>query len=203
MKRLNAAVQGFLQDNVYAGDVNYLQYNFRFVPLFVYGNEKEGFSEHFRLQRYPKIGTGYTEDTFFKMYKSSYHSPVVLNRPGAVSTGRVSGEVYLVGPEIIFDLDDAYERGIYSRRFRREIVHADLRKAGKVSWYTSSCLMYTGIYEMFEEKITNNEMTPMSLFINQQLQRASYLWMARDDQPNMKRLALMRETSMKEQTCLS
>lgn len=195
---LKSAVQEMVADNCYSPDMADLQSQYQFVPLFVFGNEKLGFSEHFRLRDWPRVGVGVTHDRTFLMFRNNqWHEPIVLNRPAAATARSIAGEVYLVTPEIIFDLDAVMERGAYFKRWRRKIDHYDPSDQKK-KWFQVDAFMYMGVSDYWNDQIKAGDLPLLTTSTAMHLNNSSvFLWMMNDDAPNQERIKKMKEAQAK------
>ncbi len=197
---LARTIQAMKDDNINSWpDMLELHASNWYVPLFVYASEQREMSEHFRLKRAQSLyqGRGVTIERGFIMSKDKkWASPLVFNQPKAPTAAHIFGEVYLVEPEIIYELDSFYERGQFTRRHRRSVSYVDPSDTRKRR-FISSCFIYTHIYDMFKEKVKNGDYELMRSIIDFDTNVPMFRWFASDDRPNMERLAKIREASLK------
>lgn len=81
-------------------------------PVFVYGTLKKGFGLHRYLEGYPYLGRARPVTPSFEMYDTGGF-PVIkkINSPRKGEVAHVSGEVYVVPPKIILELDRVENNG--------------------------------------------------------------------------------------------
>jgi gamma-glutamylcyclotransferase (GGCT)/AIG2-like uncharacterized protein YtfP len=121
-------VQETLDNNYYTDDLAAL-YAKRWHPLFVYGTLKQGFSRNSLLNNSVYVGPGYTRGTGWAMYSTiqKHPYPIVLPVTKTLApmgeelptAGGVHGEVYLVSPKTMVNLDFIESNGIQYQRIQR------------------------------------------------------------------------------------
>jgi gamma-glutamylcyclotransferase (GGCT)/AIG2-like uncharacterized protein YtfP len=167
-------------------DMWHTQSEYLFVPVFIYGNEMKGYSEHFRISMFTRFAVGTTVNNSFIMCKSKYHTPIVFNRLNAPNKSRIWGEIYLVDPEGLYLLDSAYERGVFSKRYRQMIEHYNVDDT-VTKLYTSDCYMYLHDFNLFKPSIEAGDTPVMKPVMQQKTQKGMYCWTLADDAPNKAR----------------
>jgi hypothetical protein len=95
-------------------------------PVFIYGQEQKGMTQHKLLRNSPRVGVGMTSTGCFTLNVSKeYGYPVAIAEDEADVSAKLFGEVYLMSPDDIMELDRHYQTGINFRRLRRGIHHYD------------------------------------------------------------------------------
>lgn len=137
-------IQNGLLSTMDTADFTFLQNQFWYVPVFMYGAEKKGFAEQRVMRGQDPIGRGHTRDGYFSMQLFN-KEPVVFCETKNPDTGRLYGELYLVTPSHLAELDQRYMVGTYGRRFLRLVRWYDYEKKDQKekTFYTSRVYMYT------------------------------------------------------------
>lgn len=193
---LENAVRWYREENAFSKDVVELQTKWDFVPLFVYGNHKANFSSEVWLKGTPVLGHGITQDQNYTLFlNKEYPEPLAMKLPGAATAKHLYGEVRLVTPHHIFDLDAQFEPGVFTKREKVWVVFAN---AHDRVFKLAECWVYLYIHDMFREKIIQGDINLMRPFVEQMNQKVAYMWLLSDDKPNRDRLernlATMRQT---------
>ena len=96
----------------------------RHIPVFVYGTLKKGLSNHYLLEGAPYLGSAITDTARFYM-RETEHFPIVFEANGQkkVSAGKIFGEVYVVDPKRLLQLDRLEGNGYM---YQRELVWTKL-----------------------------------------------------------------------------
>lgn len=162
MKSIDKFVQGRLDDGYHTPDAAQL-YQRKWHTVFVYGTLKQGFSRHKALQGCPFIGTGWTRNNGWTLYRTTHRGNNLLNYPVILSPymgdkpGSVYGEVYLVPPDLIKYLDLIESNGVnYSRVYRVVDIHQ--RKEDKPR--TMGAWMYISERSIWKEAIAKKFLVP-------------------------------------------
>lgn len=138
---------------------DYLDFkNLRNIPIFVYGSEMTGGKLHRFLQNDIEaifLGDGRTATASYVMEKAEWDGPVVFNTV-AQNSFRVYGEVYLVSPKTILNLDKLNANNEIMRREKRFIWLMEQGIKGKANLHPAlKCWMYTGIENYWEDQTTH------------------------------------------------
>lgn len=160
IKPIDKFVQSRLDDNFYTPDMASL-YRTKWHPLFVYGTLKQGFCRHTALKNCPFIGTAWSRNTGWCMYRTNNANsyPIVFS-PQDETPGSIFGEVYLVPPFIIKTLDLIESNGIqYSRVYRTVDIHN--RKLGP---RTMAVWMYLSERSVWKDAIAKKGIVPCEVF---------------------------------------
>lgn len=177
-------------NNCYSiGDLTELNYKFSYIPIFVYGMEKFNFSSHNMLDDHPVLGYGYTASNLYRMYKKmKEHYPVILSGADEPTLGKIQGEVYLVPPKTLFDLDAMYENNVAFKRIRSMIYYCSFEEKDKKDKKSrvSVCWMYVGKRDFWLPKLQDMELSQMNLVVPDGGRKNTqyYCWKKLDDQPN-------------------
>lgn len=96
-------------------------------PVFVYGNLKSGGLYSALLKDSPFLGEGITNNISYQMsyFEGLFNQPILKRIvPSSINAARVMGEVYVVTPEQILEIDAALE---HTQMFVRENAFVKLR----------------------------------------------------------------------------
>jgi gamma-glutamylcyclotransferase (GGCT)/AIG2-like uncharacterized protein YtfP len=112
-------IQDGLLHTIGTADMAFMNQYYWYVPVFLYGTEKQGFSEHRSVMggRDP-VGRGLTVDRYYVM-KTYKNEPLVFAEPQNPNAGKVFGEIFMVTPSELAELDNRYMNGSYGRRSSR------------------------------------------------------------------------------------
>lgn len=140
-----------LWDTAWSRDVPYLNRDYWYIPVFLYGPEKRSFSQNKLLGDFAQPqGSAFSVDNFFIMMMYD-KEPVVFCRPQEERKGKVHGEIFLVSPSKLYELDAQYQNMMYVRRsprlFRMKVQNT------KDDYVTTRALMYTAIGTQWEDKL--------------------------------------------------
>lgn len=150
MITLSQTVRNIFRDNEFTPDALQLDRLFSYVPVFLYGAEQKGCSNNVILQGFPRIGVGLTKQAAFTLYVCD-HEPVVLETPQDLKYA-VWGEVYLVPPKIIRQLDANFCRGVHFNRGMQQIIYQPTEHSGiQHPKYCAWAFMYVGIAEAWKK----------------------------------------------------
>lgn len=172
--------------NCYSPDLALIQAQFDFVPLFVYGTHKQKFSDNGMISEYPRYGLGVTTNPNLVMFNhGSMNYPVVLDKqmiPEA-EPAKVSGEIYLVSPECIFQLDKHFQNTVFFRRSSKQIQWYDPNEKDKKvkTSFLSQCLMYTGIGTVWRERVQQGHLVLSRKIEPNSKAKPYYLYQHSDD----------------------
>lgn len=174
-----------VESNSATPDLLYLQAKYDYVPVFIYGTEQFNYSEHDALEHHPRIGLGFTTADDYLLYETKDHYPVAITKPETTATAVLRGELFLVTPEIVKNLDLRYTNNIFFVRRERHIVwHKPEEKDRKEkTWFVSRAYVYHGIVSSWQCKIDENEMWRMPL-LSAKDGKNYYHFRNADDQPN-------------------
>lgn len=94
-------------------------------PVFVYGTLRSGFYRHSLVKHLPKVGTGFTKGKVWKMFRTKPNNagsyPIVLPTTDTNEQGALYGEIYLVPPKLLRELDFVESNGIQYSRVQRAV----------------------------------------------------------------------------------
>jgi gamma-glutamylcyclotransferase (GGCT)/AIG2-like uncharacterized protein YtfP len=139
-------------------DMAFLNQHHWYVPVMLYGAEKKSFKEHRSVMggRDP-IGRGLTVDTHYvmKLYRDE---PLVFTEPQHPNAGKVFGEVFLVTPSELAELDSRYMNGSFGRRYSRLVrwwkLEEDPKKEKTV--YINRVLFFTAWAPAWDTRAEDN-----------------------------------------------
>lgn len=122
--------------------------------VFVYGTLKKDFNNHYLLSESVYIGKGITLAGTFKMLRtgSSYGFPIVFDGERSTASGRITGEIYAVKPEVVAHMDELESNGIM---YNRKQVRVEHRTDKGVKF--QNCFMYVGSPEYWNNTDTLDE----------------------------------------------
>jgi gamma-glutamylcyclotransferase (GGCT)/AIG2-like uncharacterized protein YtfP len=151
-------VQSCLDDNYYTPDAPHI-YQKQWQPLFVYGTLKQGYSRDSLLSGSIRVGYGYTMSTSWVMYRTKNKSPfpVVLQAEDGTPPGGICGEVYLVRPKIISNLDFIESNGIMYHRTLRTILLPVANS--QQPDHRLTCHVYLGIPAHWKHNLQRGDLT--------------------------------------------
>ncbi len=153
---LKSTVDGMRRDNVYSPDIGWLERNFSYVPVFVYGTQMKNYSGHSSMSGFPRIGIGATVRPRFTMFEAN-NEPIVFDSPNSVYASIIHGEVYVVPPHILFHLDGLFCRGVHFYRRQEAIRYRapeDLMKPTAPT-FESDMWMFIGLEAAWRKSIDN------------------------------------------------
>lgn len=107
------------------------------IPVFVYGSLREGFHNHGVIQGSPYIGEAVTSIEKYEMREPSHGGfPLVFLRgirdpKTNASSGKVRGEVYVVDPRTLLELDRLENNGKMYTRSLQYVYLKDQNLGGK------------------------------------------------------------------------
>lgn len=157
-RNIDAVVREMLAENKYTHDMLLLNKNFSYVPVFVYGTQQHRFSENDLLRGMPRIGMGMTVSDDFTMYTCD-GEPVVFEEPKNPKKGRVYGEVFVVPPVVVADLDRRMCRGYHFHRTWRKIVFWEVASVLKPhpKTFEADAMMYHANEPVWAEAINSGK----------------------------------------------
>ncbi len=124
-------------------DMPFLNRMYDEIPVFVYGTEKEGFSEGYYLAKKGRlIGEGRTSDQRFFTVISEYSSPVALrDYNGSPKLGAIYGQLWAISPELLAVLDMKYCNTLLFSRTRTMVKWhktEEQHKKNKMVYFTEA-----------------------------------------------------------------
>lgn len=130
-------------------------------PVFVYGTLRDGFYRNKLLHGLPKVGTGFTRGKIWKMYRTPPNKagsyPVALPTLNTEEQGALYGEIYLVPPKLLRELDFIESNGIQYSRISRAI---DV--IGHTPPIVLACWMYVGNLPAWEDDVEKGNLLSVS-----------------------------------------
>lgn len=187
MSSLAKTIADMLHDNSYSPDISYQESKFSYIPIFVYGTQMQLYSDHSIMGGFPRIGIATTVRPIFTMYKTKTNEPVVLGEYApTTNSARVRGELYVVPPSVMFQLDSFTCRGVHFYR-RKETVRyidpKDLLKA-KTCTHQTEAWMYIGFDSAWLKSITSKTAQRLTRLIGPNEDEVYYRFTMEDDKPN-------------------
>lgn len=182
-KYVHACVEG----TSFTPDVLHINHHLAYVPVFMYGCEKQGYSEADFMEDYPVYGKGFTCARIFTLYVDNRHTPVMLTNPLAEDSARVAGDLYLVPDRFLFKLDARYNNGLFYRRGIQQIrwYSPDQKDQKAKEYFISEAYVYTGVQDFWKEKRANKQLT--TCVLNYPTQAPPYYnYRKGDDAPNVR-----------------
>ena len=134
------------RDSCYTPDNLALMSSWQYVPVFVYGCEKQGFSEDDILQGSPRIGNAFLSHDAYVMYRSVDNEPVVFERRGLQECARVQGELYWVNTPDLRKIDHHFQNKVFFERTWRTIdfYPPEDRDKKQKRWSRTVSIVYLG-----------------------------------------------------------
>lgn len=133
------------------------------IPVFVYGTLRQGFSNHGLLKGMPYLGVGVSAIEKFEM-REPHHGGFPLlfengqrTNSGNVMSGKVHGEVYVVDPLTLLELDRLEGNGFMYQRSKQWITLKDQQVASKNNF--KPCIqawMYVACKPFWRDKVTTS-----------------------------------------------
>lgn len=127
------------------------------IPVFLYGPEKIGGKLNRFIQSDTKavfLGEGRTATQSYVMERAEWDGPVVFNTV-AQNSFRVYGEVYLVSPKTILNLDKLNANNEMTRREKKFVWLMEQGVKGKPKLHPAlKCWMYCGREDYWEDQTT-------------------------------------------------
>lgn len=129
-------------------------------PIFVYGTLRSGFFRNKLLHGLPRVGTGFTRGKIWTMYRTQPNKagsyPVALPTINKDEQGALYGEIYLVPPKLLRELDFIESNGIQYSRVSRAI---DI--VGQITPAVMNCWMYVGNHAAWEDEVKKRTLLPI------------------------------------------
>lgn len=130
----------------------------KYIPVFVYGTLKAGMPRHGVLEETVALGDGYTSTAGYQMVKSTRGDfPVVLGQNTVGVLGqRILGEVYLVSPKHMLNLDKIEDNNTMYKREARYVYLLDqtMKTANGVIRPSIKCWIYLGVHDFWKNQDT-------------------------------------------------
>jgi gamma-glutamylcyclotransferase (GGCT)/AIG2-like uncharacterized protein YtfP len=193
---INKLIQAYGADNSYTPDLRKLRGEYSYVPLFVYDTLKYGFSEHWRLKDFPRLGIGATTSDEWRMFKTEEDQAVVLNKPPVVMpprNGHIFGDLFAIPVSLLVDIDNYITNTVF---FHRENVMVRWRAKGDDRTYISPAMMYVGDLDCWKHKLGTYELASLPIRTPQTgPNRPYYLYGPEDDARNREDKALVEQTT--------
>lgn len=153
--------------------------------VFITGNMKASVDKYlnqFYLEQAVFVGTGMTVHSNFSIWRYNKDYPIVLNEPavGTPNKARIYGEVYLVSPTMLANLDTYEERGIHSTRGKQQIL---INKPFGIRDHAIEVFvhMYYNKFDAWRNAIREGELEPCSLYFDKRNpQDKYYIWNKRN-----------------------
>lgn len=156
-----------LLENSYTPDAELMSANYDFVPVFVYGPEKVGFSEDLSVTGAIPVGAGYTcQNNLYMMVHQKGYPIVYAADPSNglnIAAARVYGHLFLVTPQQLMDLDAKYQNGTFFTRQRRWVHFSTFSDRGHTGaqYYQTHALTYFAIPDMWKEEFKTGRLIMM------------------------------------------
>jgi gamma-glutamylcyclotransferase (GGCT)/AIG2-like uncharacterized protein YtfP len=185
---LNTFLQRCLYSNVFSPDAVELTSGSSYVPVFVYGCEKAGMSEHEILHGAKRKGRGWMINPQYKMYwyqsqPTARREPVILKRPNDPTAARIQGELYVVKPDILFELDRLYENTLYFQRANKTIqyyLEEDRDKTDRKT-FIADAWVFEGKSAQWQDRWLKGELNEVSII---DADKPYYIWRSVNDRHN-------------------
>lgn len=114
------------RENKYSPDMSWMTWKYARLPVFIYGTAKVGMSDHALMKKFPMLGSAHTVTETYSMYISKENEAVVFYEPNSsYSKGRVYGEIFIVPPVVVLNLDNFYCQGEHFSRSWIDVVFHD------------------------------------------------------------------------------
>lgn len=131
---------------------------FENIPIFVFGQERAGGRFHSILKDSIWLGEGRTVTHSYLMERTEYDGPVVWHcKHTSVNSHSVHGDVYLVPPKVVLNLDFVNANNEMSRREKNFVWLYDQplkSKDGKGFRPSLKCWMWLGQEKFWEDQTT-------------------------------------------------
>lgn len=143
-------------DNSYTPDLFWLYKRYTSVPLFCYGTEKFGYSDHSRLRGFPRLGFGMTIQSDFRMYVTNEHQPFILQETTG-QRGKVFGEVYCLPIDILATLDAWMGNTVHFERKLTQVKWYGRNEKKEKVWFHSPMFIYVGDKHLMSHKLLHGD----------------------------------------------
>lgn len=186
-------IQVCLAENGLSPDISALQFAYDKVPLFIYGMEKKGFSDHGTMKDWPLVGIGKTVSSKYNLFLTDQHEPLVFEQDPQRGV-RIQGEVYQVTPEFIFSLDRKFGNSgfLYRQRVALRYVLPEEKslktKEPKITW----AFTYLGNPKMWQTKFVEGQMTILQPFASNDDTGQYSSYTSQDDKEVRKKIAALQ-----------
>jgi gamma-glutamylcyclotransferase (GGCT)/AIG2-like uncharacterized protein YtfP len=163
LPKFKEALKIALYESRHTPDINYIESK-RGHLLFVYGTLKKGMSRHWMLEQY-KARFVATATTFMRY--SLYYSPKLgfpVMMPGLVKTpaGNVCGQLYIVPPKVILELDEIEKNTVLYNRMRINTQLLTKPMDNQFQQYaTTYAFAYVGWQKEWLPLVNDNRLLPL------------------------------------------
>lgn len=184
MPTLEQSVSHILTDNAYTPDIGFLEKMYSYVPLFMYGAMQQDMSQAKLLGNFPRIGVGITKHDRFNM-NICQNEPVVFDCGTPVVKRAIFGEVYIVPPVVIRDLDCYMCRGIQFRRQYEPIIYKKPEDKKPAELNEAEAFMYIGMVDEWRRYLQSKPENA-HIYLDENFPHKSYYrFTFHDDKPNL------------------
>lgn len=182
--QLKNFVRGAISDRHYSPDFPVLQAKYKLLPTFIYGTEQTGYSDDGLLRYHPRVGIGFLPASTHALFITKENQPFVL--PVMTDGHPIRGEMYLLPPAVIADLDMKNVNGIFMHRLSKT-VHwyrdEDKDKKDK-QWFSTECFTWIGNVSRYKFLLDQNTAARLEPFTSGD-GHAYYHFRRSHDKPNM------------------
>lgn len=121
-----------------------LSAQYTFLPLVVYGTEKIGFSDAGCMMNMPQVGHAFSVTNSYVVYKSKQGQALAFWNPEHPDAAKLSGELFMVTPEVLFALDAHNTNGIFTNRRSQPFLwyHNKDESVKEKKWYSCNAYVY-------------------------------------------------------------
>jgi gamma-glutamylcyclotransferase (GGCT)/AIG2-like uncharacterized protein YtfP len=178
---VHSFVQSHLDDVLHTHDTTAL-FRHRWHAVFVYGTLRKGFYRHRYMAKAHYLGTAWSRNTGYTMYIKRGVSPYpvifpCINEP----PGSIMGEVYLVPPKTILDLDFIEQNGVqYFRTYKTYDIHSRNEQPGS---RTIAAWTYISSRDKWSDQLANKQMIQAQVFRRKDT-KADYYLFTKEQQEN-------------------
>lgn len=149
-----------LIDQAYSKDTLELNFKYSSVPVFLYGQEKQGYSNDLTKKGGQHVGVGWTVNPGLLMYQhTALKYPIVLSDNTLLQGARVFGHLFLVSPDLLFELDSLFQNTLFFERGTQWVTFyapASRLDSNKTT-FRAHVLFYLGIPTIWEPKMQTKE----------------------------------------------
>lgn len=182
---LSQWLDAVLDDNAYCRDLAHLRYHYEKVPVFIYGCERQGFSEHYRMCGAEYLGYGFTCTNFYELYISNESEPVAMYNPVSSEAATLFGELFSFPVNDLPKLDSHFSNGIIFTRRQAQIRYftASMKSIKPKIANIAEAYVYTGVKEYWKGK-NSFELKLARQFVPNAGTKPYYIFTSVDDGPN-------------------
>jgi gamma-glutamylcyclotransferase (GGCT)/AIG2-like uncharacterized protein YtfP len=155
-------LQSKLDEKYFTDDMPYIG-RYASVPVFVYGTLKRNFPLHRFLATSPCLGMAHTMDRNYVMFETATGKyPIVMDASDSPDVaGAIVGEVYMVRPDILAEIDFLESQGHF---YHRRLINVKFNDFGAMNGKEGQAYIYIGDEETWLKRYEVGDITDYERF---------------------------------------